>query len=109
MQGLLDESSSKNPNRVEAACTSVRALREKLELQGINVGDEIDELSDKLLETFSSSKIEDYIQIACFSVKSQAVECVVMINGWISSGYDVITSYNTFWEWLNQLLTILLS
>jgi stage V sporulation protein SpoVS len=52
MQELLDDSSSKKPNRVEAARAGVRVLREKLELQGINVGDEMDELSDKLLEAF---------------------------------------------------------
>jgi ElaB/YqjD/DUF883 family membrane-anchored ribosome-binding protein len=62
LQELLDESSSKSPNRVEAARAGVSALREKLQAQGINVGDEMDELSDKLLEAFSSSKIEDYLQ-----------------------------------------------
>ena len=59
---MLSESSSKKPNRVEAARAGVRALRVKLELQGINVGEEMDELSDKLLEAFSSSKIEYYLQ-----------------------------------------------
>jgi DNA-binding ferritin-like protein len=62
LQELLDESNSKKPNRVEAARAGVRALREKLQAQGINVGDEMDELSDKLLEAFSDSKIEDYLQ-----------------------------------------------
>jgi len=62
LQELLDESSSKSPNRVEAARAGVSALREKLQAQGINVGDEMDELSDKLLEAFSDSKIEDYLQ-----------------------------------------------
>jgi len=62
LQELLDESRSKSPNRVEAARAGISALREKLELQGINVGDEMDELSDKLLEAFSDSKIEDYLQ-----------------------------------------------
>jgi hypothetical protein len=61
LQELLDESISKKPNRVEAALAGVSALREKLQAQGINVGDEIDELSDKLLKAFSSSKIEDYL------------------------------------------------
>lgn len=46
----------------------------------------------------------DNDDIACFSVKSQAVECVVVINGWTSSGYDVIASYNTFWEWLKSVI-----
>jgi len=62
LQELLDDSSSKSPNRVEAARAGVSALREKLQAQGINVGDEMDELSDKLLEAFSDSKIEDYLQ-----------------------------------------------
>jgi hypothetical protein len=62
LQELLDESSSKSPNRVEAARAGVSALREKLQAQGINVGEEMDELSDKLLEAFSDSKIEDYLQ-----------------------------------------------
>ncbi len=62
LQELLDNSSSKSPNRVEAARAGVSALREKLQAQGINVGDEMDELSDKLLEAFSDSKIEDYLQ-----------------------------------------------
>jgi hypothetical protein len=61
-QELWDDSSSKSPNRVEAARAGVRALREKLQAQGINVGEEMDELSDKLLEAFSDSKIEDYLQ-----------------------------------------------
>jgi len=62
LQELLDDSSSKSPNRVEAARAGVSALREKLQAQGINVGDEMEELSDKLLEAFSDSKIEDYLQ-----------------------------------------------
>ena len=62
LQELLEESSSKSPNRVEAARAGVSALREKLQAQGINVGEEMDELSDKLLEAFSDSKIEDYLQ-----------------------------------------------
>jgi ElaB/YqjD/DUF883 family membrane-anchored ribosome-binding protein len=62
MQELLDDSSSKSPNRVEAARAGVSALLEKLQAQGINVGDEIDELPDKLLEGFSSSIFEDYLQ-----------------------------------------------
>ena len=62
LKELWDDSSSKSPNRVEAARAGVRALREKLQAQGINVGEEMDELSDKLLEAFSDSKIEDYLQ-----------------------------------------------
>lgn len=62
LKELLGESTSQNPDQVESARARVRSLREKLQAQGINVSEEMEELPDKLREAVSSSKIEGYLQ-----------------------------------------------
>lgn len=62
LKQLLGESTSKNPSEVEETRALLRSLQEKLELQGINVGKEMEELPNRLREVFASSNIEEYLR-----------------------------------------------
>ncbi|WP_413167570.1 hypothetical protein ACL6C3_12930 [Capilliphycus salinus ALCB114379] len=62
LKQLLGESTSTNPAKVEEARARMRSWREKLELQGIKVGEEMEELPDQLGEILSSSNLEVYLR-----------------------------------------------
>lgn len=47
---------------------------------------------------------QDCDDIACFDVGPQGVNSIVIIHGWTSTGYDIIASYRTFWEWLKSVI-----
>lgn len=62
LKEFLSESTSKNPNQVEAARARVHSLRETLQAKGINISDDIEELPNKLQEVLSSSNIDGYLE-----------------------------------------------
>ena len=62
LKELLGESTKQNPAQVEATRSRVRSLRETLQVQGININEEIEELPENLQEVLSCAKIEGYLQ-----------------------------------------------
>jgi hypothetical protein len=62
LKEFLSESNSKNSTQVEAARIRLNSLQEILQAQGINISDDIEELSNNIQEVLSSSNIEGYLQ-----------------------------------------------
>jgi hypothetical protein len=48
----------------------------------------------------------DSDDIACFRVNSKnEVDGVVLIHGWVPvTGYQVVATYNSFWDWLKSVI-----
>ncbi|MBD2609892.1 hypothetical protein H6G94_01140 [Nostoc punctiforme FACHB-252] len=59
---FLGESISENSSQVESTRSHLHHLRETLQTQGINIGEEIEELPKNLQEVFSSANIEEFLQ-----------------------------------------------
>jgi hypothetical protein len=61
-------------------------------------------LGPHLRPLFAFAKRQDNDDYACFEVVGNRVTAVVLIHGWTSSGYDVLATYATFWDWLKAIL-----
>ena len=57
--------------------------------------------SDRLV---AFAKRQDCDDIACFGIQSQRVQHIVVIQGWTETGYDVVDTYSSFWEWMKSLI-----
>ncbi|MEH2069095.1 MAG: hypothetical protein V7K47_13195 [Nostoc sp.] len=62
LKEFLAESTSENSTQVESARSRLHSLRERLQAQGINISEEIEELPNKLQDVLSSASIEEYLQ-----------------------------------------------
>ncbi|MBS1786236.1 MAG: hypothetical protein JST85_00860 [Acidobacteria bacterium] len=59
-----------------------------------------------LLDTdlIAFAKRQDSDDLACFKVHISEAVAIVIVNGWTSNGYDIITEYQSFWEWLKSVV-----
>ncbi len=62
LKEFLAESISDNSTQVQSTRSHLHHLREILQVQGINISEEIEELPNKLQEVFSSANMEEYLQ-----------------------------------------------
>lgn len=46
----------------------------------------------------------DNDDLACFAIEAQHVKSIVVVHGWTDTGYDLVASYDTFWEWLKSVI-----
>ena len=47
---------------------------------------------------------QDNDEIACFVIEALTATQIVIVNGWTSSGYDVLHTYSSFWEWMKSVI-----
>ena len=45
----------------------------------------------------------DNDDIACFMPVDRTVK-IVLIHGWTVAGYDVVATYDSFWDWLKSII-----
>jgi hypothetical protein len=50
------------------------------------------------------AKRQDCDDLACFVVRGRSVEGVYLIHAWTTDGYDIVSKYSTFWEWLKSVV-----
>ena len=47
---------------------------------------------------------QDNDELACFVIESKKVTQIVVVNGWTSSGYDILQTHNDFWDWMRSII-----
>ena len=57
------------------------------------------------LDLFAFARRQDCDDIACFEAvpRGRAVR-IIVVHGWTSTGYDVVASYDSLWEWLKSVI-----
>lgn len=48
---------------------------------------------------------QDNDDLACFKVlENGTITEILLIHGWTSSGFEIIKSFSSFWEWLHSVI-----
>jgi hypothetical protein len=47
---------------------------------------------------------QDSDEIACFEVSGENAIAVVVINGWTTNGYAILSKYTDFWLWFKSVV-----
>lgn len=56
------------------------------------------------LELVAFAKRQDCDDLACFEVKDDTVDAILVVNGWVSESYELVARYSSFWEWLKSVI-----
>src|SRR4051812_47014036 len=49
---------------------------------------------------FAFAKRQDSDDLACFEVVQSRAERIFVVHGWTRDGFEIISKYQSFWEWL---------
>lgn len=55
-------------------------------------------------ELIAFAKRQDCDDIACFLVRNERAERVVLVHGWTANGFDIVAQYDSFWDWLKLII-----
>jgi hypothetical protein len=47
---------------------------------------------------------QDCDDLACFEVVSETVTHIVLVHGWTPGGYEIVATFESFWEWLKSVM-----
>jgi hypothetical protein len=47
---------------------------------------------------------QDSDDLACFAVEGGIAKEVVVIHGWTSAGYDLVSRHDSFWDWMKSVI-----
>src|SRR5215204_6484864 len=59
--------------------------------------------SDAVVGMIAFARRYDNDDIACF-MRVGEVTKVVVIHGWTAGGYDIVATYDRFWDWVKSLI-----